>query len=79
MCFRYADQNEVPFGFWFIGNYEEQTTTKNTPDKVLKTRLFKRSHDLGDENNLLSQLQKILERRKNGDTGGHILPYPRLG
>ena len=79
MCFRYADQNEVPFGFWFIGNYEELPTTKTAPDKVLKTRLFKRSHDLRDENNFLSQLQQILERRKNGDTGGHILPYPRLG
>ena len=79
MCFRYADQNEVPFGFWFIGNYEEVPRTKTAPDKVLKTRLFKRSPDLGTEANLLYQLQKVLERRKNGDTGGHVLPYPRLG
>ena len=70
----------MPFGFWFIGNYEEVPITKadKAPDKVLESRLFKRSPDLRAEN-LLHELQKILERRKNGDTGGHILPYPRLG
>ena len=76
---RFADQNEVPYGFWFIGNYEEMPMSKTAPDKVMKTRLFKRSPDPANENDLLDQLQKILERRRNGDTGSHILPYPRLG
>ena len=79
MIFRYVDQNEVPFGFWFIGNYEEEPTTNAGSDQVLKTRLVKRSPDPVDENSFLEQLQKILERKKTGETGSHILPYPRLG
>ena len=79
LYFRYADQNEVPFGFWFLGNFEEMPMPNSDSDKVLKTRLFKRSPDMTEENNLLAQLRQILERRKNGDTGSHILPYPRLG
>ena len=79
MCFRFTDQNEVPFGFWFIGNFEEMQMTNSGSDKVLKTRLFKRSPDMTAEDSLLAQLRQILERKKNGDTGSHILPYPRLG